>query len=1039
MPVSPLETAGAAIQPTSAAPLHTNEFFTGLWTNGSPLGPGAVPFLYQRFYSAMRYDRLIDGSNVEVSTRLTLIRRPGSSVYNSQLFPPINRFYEWRGFSGANETIRIMASVDNPATGQPGGGTVRDVTGPSTNLTVQNKSASAGRTSFVSVGNHLYWGDGAETGMLVQFQLQWAASTQFNPGNMIVDSNGNVQMAMGSQTANVKFIQVGAVSGTGPVKHLVTLFFDSSTPVKLVNGVVLTMAGLTTVPSENGTQTPITVQSSTIVNYTVLVLGGLPPITPYSAETGTASTGTGISGSAPPTWQTAYGAITQDGGNQWVNMGPAAQPWGGAGPTTAPIVTSMTAPSIYPRWSASTWYAPEYVIVDSNNNLQRLNDPGGTTGSAAPTWLTAVGAVTADNTCNWTCKGPGNWIASNAYNVGDVLLQTFTIYITVTTGRYVNGQWVPVTQTVPISVTNLFVCMTAGTSGTTVPAWNSGVGTTTNDGTVIWQNQGQAPTWGASQKISTAAKVLDSNGYLEIPQSPGESGTTEPTWTTGGTGVTTKDNSVTWLNAGPYAPAGTGAWRWAYSGKNSVTGAVSTASPLSAPFTTPVNSLPVIQGQGLANPPWDTIVLWRTEQGGSQLMYDDQFPNPGPGQTWIYTDTNADASSSSAAQPGQLNPFILAPVAGNNNPPPANFVPLAYYLNRIWGYAGNILMWSNGPDQGTVAGSGDMGFTSLHQFTLPSLGVVLWPTSIGLIAWTNSDIWVVLGQGTYNIDGSPISPFYVVNFQQAIGILSADAFDVNGSTAYAMISSHQVLSIDPGAGEVEVGFPIGDLFDDFFDPASAYLAWHQGRSKDTALYVADGQSYWYRMAAVAAPESGNVWSPAAVISAPGKVKAIKSVETSPGIKAMLIGPSVNNQPILFRDLSTNQDAGVPYVQTHAVLGSVVLAQPGMTAGVQFVVVEEKMIPGSKPVAVSLLFDEILHGSSLITPADFRLLRNNSADPPNLPRSKSVQANRWWAAQDPSTVIKCRHYQQDLAWAAENFPNELYTNTVYGRLPEKARK
>src|SRR5215469_11157990 len=212
MPESPLESAGAAVQPIPAAALHTNEFFTGMWTQGNPLGPGAVPFLYQKFYSASRFDRLVDGANVEITTRLTLARRPGSIIYNSSLFPSINRFYEWRGFDSNGERIRIMASVDNPATGQPGGGTVRDVTGPTANTTIQNKAANAGKTSFVNVSNSLYWGDGAETGMMIQTTNVWAASHQYHYGDVIVDPNGNLQKAMGAQTATITNIQVVAVA-----------------------------------------------------------------------------------------------------------------------------------------------------------------------------------------------------------------------------------------------------------------------------------------------------------------------------------------------------------------------------------------------------------------------------------------------------------------------------------------------------------------------------------------------------------------------------------------------------------------------------------------------------------------------------------------------------------------------------------------------------------------------------------------------------------------------------------------------------------
>jgi hypothetical protein len=115
VPQSPLEVAGAQVDPTSAAPLHTNEFFTGMWTQGNPLGPGAVPYLYQKFYAATRYDRLVGGQNLEVTSKLTLGRRPGHSVYNAGPFPPINRFYEFRAFQNNVEQIHIMASCDEPA------------------------------------------------------------------------------------------------------------------------------------------------------------------------------------------------------------------------------------------------------------------------------------------------------------------------------------------------------------------------------------------------------------------------------------------------------------------------------------------------------------------------------------------------------------------------------------------------------------------------------------------------------------------------------------------------------------------------------------------------------------------------------------------------------------------------------------------------------------------------------------------------------------------------------------------------------------
>ncbi len=1024
---SPLEAAGASIQPVSAAPLHTNEFFTGLWSNGSPLGPGAVPYLYSKFYSAARFDRLIDGNDTEISPRLTLIRRPGQSVYNAGPFPPINRFFEFRGFTATDEVIRLLADCDaGTGSATP---TVREVTQPNTNKILWHKNAAAGRTSFVSVGNIVYAGDGYATHQWITSAQSWAANTSYNDGDFIIDSNGNIQEAVGTQTGNLANIQIEA-SGA---QFKTTIFLSPATPLHIVNNIYLRFAGLTTCPFFNGLSIAMQVISDT--QFWWLTTGTLP-ITPYSSETGTVVTAVGPTGATPPVWQIALGAITPDGGQQWVNKGPAVMPWGAAGPTTAPVVTTVAAPSIYPTHQVDTWYAPggSFIIVDPNSNLQQLV-VGGITGAAIPaSWGNTVGALTADGSCQWKCVGSNAWIASHHYAVGQSVLVTYTYYITVPVTVNLDGTWVTYYQQQAVTATSVMQCAVAGNSGTTQPAWNNGTGTTTTDFQITWRNTGPAATtgapWpGATQKLSTAVKVIDEAGYIESPTVQAKTAPTAPTdWATD-TGASTTDGAQVWINGGPFAVAGTEPWYWAYSGKNSITEEISNASPLSAPLIPSAGQVPVIQGQGLPNPLWDTIVLWRTAAGGSTLLYDDEFPNPGPGATWIYTDTNLDPGAVGGSSNGVLDETTTAPISNQNDPPPANFLPEAYYLGRIWGYVNNQLRWSGGPD--TLTGSGNSTFPAVNEFRFPAKGVLCWPTSIGLICYTTCDIWAVLGKGT------PDSPFYVVNFQAGIGMASSDAFGVNGSTAYAMLTSHQVVSMDPGAGELEVGFPIADVFDNFYDPKLAYVTWHQGRSADTALYVANGNGFWYRMSAVSAPESGNVWSTAAVIRSPGKVRAMISAEITPGEKVLLLGPHVDGNPILKRDSTTNADNGVAY-PAHALIAAVVLAQPGTTAGFQFVVTEEKLIPGATPLTVRILFDEITF-SPQIHSSDFHTLRNITNDPPNLPRAKSVLAQRHWALQDPSTVIKCRYYEQDIVWAAENYANELWTNTVYGRLPEKARK
>lgn len=1098
MPESPLIAAGAQIAPINAAPLHTNRMFTGLWTQRSPLRDAATTFLLEKFYSATRFESLIGGQNTEITTRLTLARRPGSSVYNSQSFPPINRFYEFRAFQNGAENIHVMASVDanasseelfiatvqvsasgsypfyiytlivtftaavppilpgqtytfagvtnyprlnglvlaplaayrgltadqqafnfsplgtaygpaadtghaivDPAAGSP---TVRDVTGPATNLTLLNKNPYAGRTSFQSVGNILFFGDGYDQKKWVLSKQAWAANTVFAPGDFIVDPNNNLQLAIGAQT--------GAVTGIAVKNNVATVFLNALTPLEIPIGAQLNFSAQTTIAALAGTAQTVT----EVENAAQFSFNYVHADLAFSVETGSVDTGTGITGGAAPGFAAAPEAVTPDGGAQWESMGPSVQNWGFAAPANAPTVTQAAAPTLYPNWQASTWYAPLFVILIGSDLFQLTT--AGTTGGAAPAWNHAIGSTTPETgpgTAVWTCLGPAAWVSGATYAVGACVQATFTYYIT--SQQYVydpaSDTWSWQDAQTPVTVTCLFQALTAGATAPWTagqPPWPNGLGTTQVDGAVTWINRGTAPGWpGATQTLSLDATILDSQLNLESPQEMGETGTAALAWA-GGQGSYIVDNAQLWLNGGPYGKANTGAWVYAYSGENGVTRHIGTASPRSLPITVSAGKLVVLQGQGLADPQITELVLWRTLQGGTTLLYLGTIPNPGAGQSWIYTDTTPDSG---------LNELETAPINDVNNPPPAGFMPKCYYLGRIWGWVANVLQWSGGPD--TVTGSGDEAFSPLNQATFPSLGVTCWPSSIGLLCYTNSDVWMMLGQGT------AASPFYVINFQQGVGLGSEDALAVNGSTGYGMLTSGQVVSMDPGAGELEVGFPIGDQFDALYTPANTYCAWHQGSSRDMALYVADGAQGWFRMSAVAAPESGNVWSPRAVIE--GGVKAIASVETAPGQKRLLLGPATLGNPILMRDDSTYQDNATPY-PAFADIGSLVLAQPGTTVGVQFITVEETAIEGAAPAGVGVLFDEI--GGS------FSSLTRSSADPPNQPRSSSLTINRWWAMQNARPVT-CRHMQIEISWPAANVANELLTYTLYGRLPEKARK
>jgi len=1159
---SPLAQAGATVEPSEYVALAMDEQFTGMWTQRSPLRDADVPYLYRKFYSASRFDSMIDGINREISARLTDIRRPGSSVYNSQVLPPINRFYPFRQFGANGENIRVIADcqgfanqLQNPnfangsggwnyepgwsytyaglpvppgvgycamfvgpgsgavvnlqhipcttgtviaascwglgehgasgtavlrinfydasntylgsnqssavpnnyawtqvgisaaasfftnaayatvdfivesstsSTGRwfawgftgspaPGAGTVRDVTGPNTNQILWTKDPAAGKTTFLGVGNVLYAGDGVQTHQMVTSAEGWTANKQWTPGDYIIDPNGNIQMSIGSQTGTIASITVQS--------NVCTVFLAPGAGIQIAPGVQLTFSGLTTLPALNGTTQTIPAIGGSLQFFFAFTHANLA----LSSETGTVTTGSGVNSNSPPTWQTGIGAITVDGGQQWECRGGAVQSMGGAGPTTAPTVVQTAAAALFNNWAPNTWYAPSFVIYGAGQ-LQLLIGPSAPiqTGSSAPSWSTTPGGITTETTgtgsnAQWKCMGSGNWVGGATHAVGDFVVVSYN-YATPSGPS-------------PL-VTSLFKCTAGGVSSNITPNWTNGLGTITKEPTgspVTWVNQGDSPPgWpGSNQLLSLDTTILDSSGNLEAIQKIGKSSASAIVWNTNKGGLT-GDNTATWLNNGPYSAGNTTAWYWAYSGLNSITGEITNPSPLSQPVVLAPNMHPVIQGSGMPNPPYDSIVLWRTAAGGSTLYYVDQFPNPGTGQTWIYTDTTPDSALNTAmAAPGSANTSSLA------TPPPSTAVAPEYHCGRIFMIDGSDVIYSGGPD--TVVGNGNTSFPPLNYFQLPEQPTRLKSVTMqngGLIVACVANTYVILGEGTSN---NPFLPPKM--FMEGVGILSYDCFCMRGSTVYGFSNRSKVFSFDPGNGEIEIGFSIGDQFKlvttggttaALYNPANSYVTWHEQNSPDTGLYVADGTVGWFRWSPIAPPESGSLWSPRAAIV--GGTSAVQSVEVSPGTFQLLMGPQTSG-PILMRDDAVSGDwtagayAGYP---SWDVKGSIGLCETGEVAEIVHVAIKS-MAVGARPI-VSLLLDEIAAGVTVegrTTAWDTLSLDDgHHEDPPNLEPSITTYSDRYRASSTAETP-KCEHFQLKIDYGSQLVADELLKFGIFG--------
>ena len=1161
-------------------------YISGLITQQNPMAGGAVPFLQQKFYSATRYDRLIGGVNCELSVRLSMVRAPGSSQYNSQTFTKPNRFCSFKPIINNQEQIHVM--VDTASN-------VYDGTGPSGKISIWNKSPGSGKTQFQAVGDELFFGNGIDQKKWVLSELIWQANTLYdgaatsdqNLGDFIIDTNSNIQQAVGGFTliiSNVQistnvltltldtstlpdpsgtptgsaattggalaagnhFIRICGVDPTGNVTEAgnesaavattgttgqinwtwpaiagavgyriyvgttsggETTYFTSATnsftqttqastvtgtpPVVnstsvdvpfnlfLMNNVQLALAGLTTATFLNGQTIRITGVLPGGEESNMITAAFTHADYASTTDTGTATSGSGITAGTQPTWATALGATTQDGGAQWINRGSNLQNWGIASPAAAPTIYQSPAPQIYEAWASNTTYWPSHCIVESAH-LHKLTT-GGTTGSSAPSWNTSsIGATTTDGTAVWTYIGPTGWNATSSYTKG----QYSTANIATAAGTSVY----------------IYIAQNSGTSAVSQSTWVGGANSQVQDGSILWlclgilqgYNFNQLVQIAPSRKVSVASVILDSNGYMQQIQDnlygANVSGVAVPLWgatgaytaetlsasvngtyqqgstaqisaynvfhastavqitglttapTLNGTwecvftglspapqggfgiagsfatsafqadsGTATQIQGAMWLNIGAYAPVSTSPTYYAYAYKNSVTKHVGSASDRSAPVLLFAGNYGNVQGFGSADPQVDTIVIYRTAQGGSTLLEDDEIANPGGGVPFTYNDTNPDTA---------LNVEVQAAIAGVNNPPPAGFLPSAYHLGRIWGFVNNKLIWSGGPD--TLTGSGNEAFPPNNYFSMPEGLTKCRATSIGLLIYGTANVYIETGLGT---NSQPFIPPPV--FQEDIGLLSYDAECVNGSTTYLMTSEGRVISFDPGAGEVEVGFFIGDQFDTDFDPTQSYLTFHQGSSEDMGLYVADGSTGWYRMGILGAPESGFTWSPKRnIVGGCGAVQSVQ-VASGKGQRKLLIGAETSG-PILMRDYSVYTDNAMAYPMS-LIIGSVMLCQPGTVAEVDFVTLDSILV-GTRPI-VGLLLGEL---SGYATSPPFVNLISNTRDLPLLPAAKTLYSDRYSMAQNQNQQ-SCRHLQMSITWAAEAFENELLTHTIYGTL------
>lgn len=570
---------------------------------------------------------------------------------------------------------------------------------------------------------------------------------------------------------------------------------------------------------------------------------------------------------------------------------------------------------------------------------------------------------------------------------------------------------------------------TSRVSGPTAPTWPafstafapSYANATEASGQLVWSNIGPVTDFAWNTKINYSASntsIVDNNGYNETPFEAGVTATTAPTFVKTINGLTTDNPNLTWINTGKatVTPAGdlstfNGGWSYAIALVNTLTNTVSNAGPVTVATGSFLGASGVSISGGLPSaaaidPQADYVAIFRTKDGGATYYLipgtvNQNTPYTLPLSQYLasgYTDITLDSG---------LNTLISPALAQENSPPPTGIINLTYHLSRIFGSVGNEVVWSSGPD--SPIGNGIEGFSPSNVATFPSLVKRIVPTSLGALVFTVSDIYLIAGKGT------AASPLFPTPYVSGTGLLSYNALTVNGTIIYLFTADGQLLALDPSAGQSQVGFPIGDQLQNW-NPANVYVTWHVSGTQDQAVYISDGATGWFRLITAPSPENGLVWAPFAAIS--GGCKAVQSVEVSPGLHRLLVGPTISG-PILRRDTTTWSDNGTNY-PAFVTIGSIVLAQPGQLAELDFITTDSLAI-GSTPT-ISVLIDEIFGG--------FESMPLYVNDPPQLLPSSSLYAQRFYFSQTQDPAV-CRHLQIKVSWPPENFQNEMLSLTIYG--------
>lgn len=880
----------------SPQPVTFDHFRAGLYTNRSPLAvpssnPGTV-------YAVQHPDALIDGSNVEISPRDTIVRRGGwpangFPIFGSSEWP--TSF--WSGYlpnaAGTSTLVPLIATQSN----------IYYEGSPFSSIYTKGTTA---QTFFQKVGNLLYFSDGTNN-------MVW-------PGTGAPTNNGTPAPVTAPVIPNVNLYDtVGA-----------TQTFHAWIPSYSYTN------------STSATQNYFLMDPNGNIQWSVIGKGS-----------------TNISQATVPNWAAAngqFGTVTTDGGMAWTNCGQVGAWIAGTAFTNSAYATTHQTSSICTVTTSlfTDLGGGSLSAAQISATAVGWNNGSGLTGNSTTVTITNLGLVvpTAATIQGIQVTLPRASNRANAWK--DVVVQLLKAGSGTGTNKALTSGFWP--QTIYAFYT---VPQTGGTP--TVYGSNSDLwGTTWTPAQVIASNFGiQLQVHNNATLVSDAAYTLpitiavyymlgsgditgtvyaqivkDSNGNLQAVKTAGTSSGSTPSWSTTIGGTTTDGATLVWqcLGTANQLPA-LFSWTYGYS-FHTLSPHTSTLSPLLTVYAPMIGNNVPLQGFGSADTQVDRNDLYRTPDGGSLLLFDQSTPNVNATTAWNITDNTLDLS---------LNLLIVGPIAHLNDPPPAGMTLIARYQGRMWGAVGNLLYFSAGPD--CTNGNGDQAWPPANVFVMTSNIVGLEPTSQGLVVGLQDEVWAIVG-------GPQTLSFYPQQILQNFGVLSPNCMIADGDTLYMYTSSSQLFQLS-AAGKEEIGFPVADVLAVNFNPTTAYLAVHRAGS-DEGLFISNQANNVMRYSI-----AKSIWCPLATVSV--GIGAIGSLQTSPGTHQLIAGTGVGSGSPLARNVAGVYDGpntSTTYT-AFATIGPIILSAMGSSspAAIKSFVVASGILGGTAPT-LSVLPNEV---------------------------------------------------------------------------------